>query len=251
MPRLEGKTAVITGASSGIGRAIASSFAREGADLVINCNRSVDKAESLKSELEKTGRRIAVIQADISDPESARRLVLESREFLERVDILVNNAGADILTNKGAQLDDHEKLARLIEVDMKGTMQMCWEAAPLMQEQGHGVILNMSWDQSIHGFHGRNPQMFSAVKAGILGFSKSLARTFAPEVRVNILAPGWIETEFAAEVMPRDYYQARINEIPLRRFGTPADVAGTALFLASDEAAYLTGQVININGGIV
>ncbi len=93
--------------------------------------------------------------------------------------------------------------------------------------------------------------MFSAVKAGVLGFSKSLARTFAPEVRVNILAPGWIETEFAAEVMPRDYYRARINEIPLRRFGTPEDVAAAALFLASDEAAYLTGQVININGGII
>ncbi|MEX2525175.1 MAG: SDR family NAD(P)-dependent oxidoreductase [Gammaproteobacteria bacterium] len=251
MQRLEGKTAVITGASSGIGRAIARSFAREGADLVINCNRSVDKAETLKSELEKTGRRITVIQADISDPDDARRLVRQSLEFLQRIDILVNNAGADILTSEGAKLDDHEKLARLIDVDMKGTMHLCWETAPLMQQQGHGVILNMSWDQSVYGFHGKNPQMFSAVKAGIMGFSKSLARTFAPEVRVNILAPGWIETGFAAEAMPRDYYQARVNEIPLRRFGTPEDVAAAALFLASDEAAYLTGQVMNINGGIV
>lgn len=251
MQRLEGKTAVITGASSGIGRAIARCFVREGADLVINCNRSLDKAEALKSELEKTGRRIAVIQADISNPEDSRRLVRHSQEFLGRIDILVNNAGADILTNEGAELDDHEKLTRLIDVDMKGTMHLCWEMAPLMKEQGHGVILNMSWDLSMHGFHGKNPQMFSAVKAGILGFSKSLARTFAPEVRVNILAPGWIETGFAAEVMLQEFYQARINEIPLRRFGTPEDVAAGALFLASDEAAYLTGQVMNINGGIV
>ncbi len=130
-------------------------------------------------------------------------LIQRSRDVLGRIDILVNNAGADILTGEGADLDDEAKLARLIEVDMKGTMELCWATAPLMQEQGGGVILNMSWDLSVHGLRGRNPQMFSAVKAGILGFSKSLARTLAPQVRVNILAPGWIETGFATDVMPR------------------------------------------------
>jgi len=109
----------------------------------------------------------------------------------------------------------------------------------------------MSWDLAMHGISGRNPQMFAAVKAGVIGFSKAFTKSYGPEVRVNVLAPGWIETEFAHEVMPDDYYQARINEIPLRRFGTPEDVAQAALFLASDNASYMTGEVININGGLI
>ena len=251
MQRLKGKTAVITGASNGIGNAIARHFAGEGADLVIHYHRSSDKAESLRAELAAAGRRVETVQADVADLDECRRLVQEAREALGGIDIWVNNAGADILTGDGAKMEDAEKLSRLIDVDLKGTINTCWEVAPLMKERGSGVILNTSWDLSIHGFHGHNPQMFSAVKAGVLGFSKSLARTYAPEVRVNILAPGWIETAFAEEVMHQEYYQARVDEIPLKRFGTPDDVAKTALFLASDDAGYLTGQVININGGIV
>ncbi len=251
MQRLKGKTAVITGASNGIGSAVARLFAREGADLVINYNRSAEKAELLSTELAGMGRRITTIQANVASTEDSRRLVQQSQEYLGQIDIWVNNAGADILTGTGAELTDTEKLSLLMDVDLKGTINTCWEVAPLMKAQGKGVILNTSWDLSIHGFHGHNPQMFSAVKAGVMGFSKSLARTYAPEVRVNILAPGWIETAFAAEVMRQDYYQSRVEEIPLKRFGTPEDVAGVALFLASEEAAYLTGQVININGGIV
>ena len=120
-----------------------------------------------------------------------------------------------------------------------------------MQARGKGTIINMSWDLAIHGFTGRNPQMFAAVKAGVLGFSKSLARTCAPEVRVNILAPGWIQTAFADDIMEKEYYQARIKEIPMQRFGLAEDVANAAVYLASDEATYLSGEVINVNGGLV
>jgi 3-oxoacyl-[acyl-carrier protein] reductase len=129
-------------------------------------------------------------------------------------------------------------------------MRCCWAAAAQMRSQGRGVILNMSWDLSLHGFPGRNPQLFAAAKAGVIGFSKSLAMEFAPQVRVNVLAPGWIETAYAGSAMPRDYHAARIAEIPLGRFGTAEDVAGAALFLASDQASYITGQVLNINGGL-
>jgi 3-oxoacyl-[acyl-carrier protein] reductase len=120
-----------------------------------------------------------------------------------------------------------------------------------MEQAGHGVIINMTWDLAIHGFQGRNPQMFAAVKAGVRGFSQSLAKSVAPDVRVNLLAPGWIETAFAEELMKTTYYQERISEIPLSRFGKPEDVANAALYLASDEASYITGQIININGGLV
>ena len=248
---LEGKCAVITGASSGIGRAIALAFAREGAKLVVNYNRSGDKAQALVNEIGTLGGESRAIRADISDEGQVIQLVDSARDFLKDVDIWVNNAGADILTGRSAQISDAEKLSLLIDVDLKGTINSCWQIAPLMKKRGSGVILNMSWDLSTHGFHGRNPQMFSAVKAGILGFSKSLAWSYAPEVRVNVLAPGWIETSFAEEVMAQEYYEARINEIPMQRFGEPHDVASAAVFLASDAAAYITGQVININGGVI
>ena len=119
-----------------------------------------------------------------------------------------------------------------------------------MKEAGGGVILNMSWDLALQGMEGRNPEMFAAVKAGILGFSKCLARSYAPEVRVNELAPGWIETAFAKEKMKPEAYQAVVERTPLKRFGMPEDVAWAALYLASDEAAFITGQTLRINGGL-
>ena len=201
MAILEGKSAVITGASSGIGRAIALAFARAGAKLVVNYNRSHDKALALVNEITAMGGEALAVRADVADDSHVTELVDRSRDFLKEIDIWVNNAGADILTGQGAQTGDAEKLSLLIDVDLKGTINSCWQIAPVMKERGSGVILNMSWDLSMHGFHGRNPQMFSAVKAGILGFSKSLAWSYAPEVRVNVLAPGWIETSFAEEVM--------------------------------------------------
>lgn len=251
MAKLEGKCAVITGASSGIGRAIALAFAREGTKLVVNYNRSGNRAQALVNEITELGGDVLAVRADISDDSQVMELVDSSRDFLKQIDIWVNNAGADILTGRNAKISDAEKLSLLVDVDLKGTINSCWQIAPLMKKQGSGVILNMSWDLSTHGFHGRNPQMFSAVKAGILGFSKSLAWSYAPEVRVNVLAPGWIETSFAEEVMAQEYYDARISEIPMQRFGKPGDVASAAVFLASDAAAYITGQVININGGTI
>lgn len=250
MSRLENKTAVITGASSGIGRGIALACAREGAHVVVNYYRSRARAEGVVSEITAQGGRAIAMQADMSNRDDVARMISDVQDQLGRIDIWVNNAGADILTGPGAALPDEEKLQRLLDIDLKGTILCCWALVPIMQAQGQGVIINVSWDLALHGFHGRNPEMFAAVKAGLLGFSRSFAKTCAPQIRVNVLAPGWIQTAFAEEVMDKDYYMARKREIPLGRFGTPADVAEVAVFLASDAASYITGEMIKVNGGL-
>ncbi len=251
MPRLEHKTVVVTGASGGIGESIATTFAREGAHVVVNYNSSKEKAVDIVKKINSTGGKAVAIRANVTDPKDVTLLIDEALSELGQIDIWVNNAGADILTGKGAELSEQEKLQSLIDIDLKGTINCCWSVLPVMEQAGHGVIINMTWDLAIHGFQGRNPQMFAAVKAGVRGFSQSLAKTVAPEIRVNLVAPGWIETAFAEDIMKTTYYQERISEIPLRRFGQPEDVANAALYLASDEAAYITGQTININGGLI
>jgi 3-oxoacyl-[acyl-carrier protein] reductase len=192
-----------------------------------------------------------VIQLDLAHESSVRQAAVQAHDALGRIDAWVNNAGADILTNHGASLSTMEKLDLLIAVDLRGTMIASWQAATLMaQQDGGGVIVNMSWDHAISGMSGLDPQLFSAVKGGVLSFSKSLARSVGPNVRVNILAPGWIETAFgkdASEAMRR-----RVAEsTPLRRWGCPEDVAAAAVFLASPSAAFITGQTIMVNGGVV
>ena len=251
MSRLKAKTAVVTGASSGIGRAIALAYAREGADLVISYRSSRDRAQAVVDEIRALGRSAMAVSCDLALAGSAEALLAAARSAFPRIDIWVNNAGADILTGPAAQLTDLEKLEHLLAVDLKGTIRCCWAVAPVMQQQGGGTIINMSWDLATHGFPGRNPQMFAAVKAGVLGFSRALARECAPIVRVNVLAPGWIRTAFAQGAMTREYQDARVEEIPMQRFGEAEDVANAAVYLASDEAAYISGQVLNVNGGVI
>ena len=166
----------------------------------------------------------------------------------------VNNAGADILTGASASLSEVEKLDLLLTVDLRGTILASWSAASVLGEQDEGgVIINMSWDHVLTGMAGLNPQLFAAVKGGVLAFSKSLARSVAPRVRVNVLAPGWIETAFGARLKEHDERRGRqiAESMPLRRWGTPDDVAGAAVFLASPAAAFLTGETILIGGGAV
>lgn len=251
MKRLQDKIAVITGASSGIGQGVALAFAKEGADIVVNYNKSKQKAESVVEEIKQSGRRAIAIQADMGNEDDIDRLIEETKEEFGRIDIWVNNAGADILTGTGAAAEIHEKLEHLIEVDLRGTINACWSITQTMQEQGQGVIVNTGWDLSTHGFEGTNPQIFAATKAGILGFTRSFAKSVGPEIRVNMVSPGWISTAFAEEHMDSEYYSARISEIPLGRFGRPEDVAAAVVFLASDDSSYLTGEAIKINGGLV
>jgi 3-oxoacyl-[acyl-carrier protein] reductase len=249
--RLEHKTAVVTGASSGIGRAIALRFAAEGAQVVVNYRSSVERAEEVIGAIRESGGRAVAMQADVAIGTDIERLVDSAHRHLGRIDIWANIAGADILTGSAARLSDLEKLDRLLAVDLRGTMLCSWRVGALMKTAGSGVILNMSWDHVLHGMEGRNPEMFGAVKGGVYSFSKCLARSLAPAVRVNVLSPGWIETAFAREEMPKEAYHAVRERTPLRSWGKPDDVAGAALYLASDEAAFVTGQFLAVNGGLV
>ena len=247
--RLADKRAVITGASTGIGKAIALAFAREGASVVVNCVHSIDAARKTADSIAVLGNTAHVVQADVADRTEVERLVATAHEALGAIDIWANIAGADILTGQAATLSDSKKLARLIDVDLRGTMLCSWAVAPIMQAQGAGVILNMSWDMALVGMAERNPEMFAATKAGITGFTRSLARSLAPEIRVNELAPGWIATAFAGE-MDDEYRADVIANTPMQRFGTPEEIAAAAVFLCSDDAAFITGQTLKINGGL-
>ena len=248
---LAGRTVLVTGASSGIGRAIALGAARNGADIALTYRANEAGAREVEREIQSIGRRVVVIQCDLADAASVQRLGPAAGDALGRLDVWVNNAGADILTGAAASLSMLEKLDRLLAVDLRGTILASWQAAEILgaQDEG-GVIINMSWDHVITGMAGDNPQLYAAVKGGVLAFSKSLARTVAPRVRVNVLAPGFIETSFGAGA---DEKWRRMVEqsTPLKRWGTPDDVVGAAVFLASPAASFLTGQMIMIGGGVV
>jgi 3-oxoacyl-[acyl-carrier protein] reductase len=236
----------VTGASSGIGRAIAETYAAEGAVVLLTHRASAERAREVADAIGASVR-----QADLSTREACDRLVAEAHEELGRVDVWVNNAGADVLTGEAASWEWERKLDLLLAVDLKGTIACSYAIGEIMRgQEGGGAIVNMSWDQVTSGMAGENPQLFSAVKGGVLAFSKSLARSLAPDVRVNVLSPGWIETSFAEHADP-EFRRSVADDTPLRRWGRPQDVADAALYLASRDAAFITGQAININGGVV
>jgi 3-oxoacyl-[acyl-carrier protein] reductase len=249
--RLDGVRAVVTGASSGIGAAIAEVFGREGATVLVTPRDSADGASDVAERIARAGGDAQVAQADLGTRAACETLVSQARERLGGLDVWVNNAGADVVTGEAAEWDWEHKLDLLLAVDLKGTLACSFAAGAVMREQaGGGTIVNMSWDHVTAGMGGENPELFSAVKGGVLAFSKSLARGLAPRVRVNVLCPGWIETAFAREA-DRDFHRRVAESTPLARWGRPEDVAAAALWVASPEAAFVTGQAININGGVV
>ena len=241
----------MTGASSGIGRAIAETYAAEGAVVLLTHRGSPERAREVADAIAARGGRAHVRQADLATREACERLVAAAREELGGLDVWVNNAGADVLTGEAAAWEWERKLDVLLAVDLKGTIACSYAAGEVMgrQERG-GTIVNMSWDHVVSGMAGDDPQLFSAVKGGVLSFSKSLARRVAPDIRVNVLCPGWIETSFG-EHADREFHRSVAEHTPMRRWGRPQDVADAALYLASPEAAFVTGQAINVNGGVV
>lgn len=248
--RLSGKRAFVTGASSGIGAAVARAFAAEGAAVGVGYAASGQAAEDLAAALRRDGADAHALRLDVTDTDGLEDAVASADDALGGADVWANIAGADILTGEGARLPDRAKLARLIDVDLRGTMLCCWAIAPRMRARGGGVILNMSWDLALVGMGERNPEMFAATKAGVTGFTRSLARSLAPAIRVNEVAPGWIATAFAETEMDDAYRDAVIAQTPMGRFGTPEDVAAAAVYLCSDDAAFVTGQTLKINGGL-
>jgi 3-oxoacyl-[acyl-carrier protein] reductase len=234
---LEGKLALVTGASRGIGRAIAAELARAGAHVVVGYRSGAEEAEALAKEI--GGR---AVQADVSEPEQAARLVEETGDL----DILVNNAG---LTRDGliARMSD-EDWRTVLDTNLGGVFHTCRAASRGMMRRRSGSIVNLS---SVVGIHGNPGQTnYAASKAGIIGFTKSLARELASRgVRANAVAPGYIQTALT-EVLPEEVQQAILANTPLGRLGTPEDVAGAVRFLCSDEASFVTGEVLLVDGGL-
>ena len=248
---LEGKGVVVTGGSSGIGRAIAKRCAAAGADVLLTYRANRAGAEDAAREMASSGRRVLMQRTDVAREEDIAALAQSAREGLGRVDVWINNAGADILTGEAGKLSPREKLELVLAVDVRGTVLASWEAAKLMRNQGPGgVIINMSWDHVTLGMAGENPVLYSVAKGAVMSFSKSFAREVAPDIRVNILAPGFIETAFGKDATPR-FRDEVIEQTPMKRWGTPDDVAAAAVFLASDDARFITGQMIMVNGGVV
>jgi 3-oxoacyl-[acyl-carrier protein] reductase len=248
---LDGKIVVVTGASSGIGRAIALACAEAGADVALSYRASRAGADAVAEQIGAMGRGVLSVQTDITSSGDLAHLSRSVQERFGRADVWINNAGADILTGPGAEQSRMEKLDMLLAVDLRGTMVASWTAATLMRAQPQGgSIINMSWDGVLRGLGGENPELFSAAKGGVLGFSRSLARSLAPTIRVNVLGPGWIETAFG-ESASTSFKEKIQRQIPLGRWGKPEDVAGAAVYLASDLASYVTGQMILVNGGDV
>ncbi|MBL8852024.1 MAG: SDR family oxidoreductase [Planctomycetaceae bacterium] len=248
---LHDRRAVVTGASSGIGRAIALELARAGADVVVHHRRSANAAESVAAEISAMGRRASVLPFDLTHHDAYDDFVEAAwSRFSAPIDIWINNAGADLLTGPDAKLSYSQKLQRLYDVDIYGTALLGRLAGARMKTAGRGVLLNIGWDQADRGMEGDSGELFALSKNAIMGLTRSPAVSLAPEVRVNCIAPGWIKTAWG-ETASELWHERVLRETPLKRWGAPEDIARLARFLVSDDAAYLTGQVINANGGAV
>ncbi|MDO5346153.1 MAG: 3-oxoacyl-[acyl-carrier-protein] reductase [Lachnospiraceae bacterium] len=243
---LKGKKALVTGAGRGIGRAIALTLAAYGADVAVNYNGSREAAEQVVKEIQALGRRAVALQADVSKEDECRRLFEQAEEALGSIDILVNNAG--ITRDNLAVRMSEEEFNAVLDTNLKGAFFCMKQAGKRMLKKRSGRIINIS---SISGIRGNAGQMnYCAAKAGILGMTRCLAKELAARnVTVNAVAPGYIETDMTA-ALPEKVSTAALSQIPLGRMGRPEDIAEAVAFLASDRAAYITGQTIQVDGGM-
>ena len=244
---LDGKTALVTGASRGIGRAIALRLAAEGASVAINYAGNTAKAEETKAAIEAAGGKAALFQADVSDSAQVEQMVAAVTEAFGTIDILVNNAG---ITRDGLLMRmKEEDFDAVLDTNLKGIFHVTKAVSKLMMKKRAGRIVNMA---SVVGIMGNAGQTnYAAAKAGVIGFTKSAARELAARgITVNAVAPGFIETDMTA-AMPEKAKEATLAAIPLRRMGEPEDVANAVAFLVSDQASYITGQVVKVDGGMV
>ncbi|MBE6085939.1 MAG: 3-oxoacyl-[acyl-carrier-protein] reductase [Selenomonas ruminantium] len=244
---LDGKVALVTGASRGIGRAIALKLAAEGAKVAINYAGNTAKAEEVKAEIEKNGGEAILVQADVADSAAVETMVNTVVEKFGQIDILVNNAG---ITRDGLMMRmKDEDFDAVINTNLKGVFYCTKLVSKLMMKKRSGRIINMA---SVVGLMGNAGQTnYAAAKAGVIGFSKSAAKELAARgITVNMVAPGFIDTDMTA-AMTDKAKEMTLTGIPLNRMGTPEDVANAVAFLVSDNASYITGQVINVDGGMV
>ncbi|MCI7149043.1 3-oxoacyl-[acyl-carrier-protein] reductase [Fusicatenibacter saccharivorans] len=243
---LNGKIAVVTGASRGIGKAIAMKFAQLGATVVINYNGSAQKAEEVKQSIIADGGRAVIKQCNVADYDACEAFIKEVIDQFGRIDILVNNAG---ITKDGLIMRmSEEDFTNVVDVNLKGTFHCIRFASRQMMKQRSGRIINMS---SVVGISGNAGQInYAASKAGVIGMTKSAAKELASRgITVNAIAPGYIETDMT-NVLSDKVKEETMKQIPLGRLGQTGDIAAAAAFLASDEAGYITGQVLAVDGGM-
>ena len=246
MLKLENKVAIITGASRGIGSAIARRFAAEGAKVVINYVLSEGKATQVADEIKKAGGESLTVKGDVSKPEEVRQLVKRAFEKYGRIDILVNNAGVMF---QQTFLDAPEEVwEKTIDINLKGAYLCSKEVAPIMLRQKKGKIINISSNSGLYHPSAMRFVEYVVSKAGMNGLTKALALKLGPSINVNAICPGWIKTEMVSDTDP-ELEKRLIEETALKRFGTVDEVANAALYLASDESDFVTGELHIVAGG--
>ena len=247
---LDDQHAVVTGASSGIGQRIAIELARAGAKLTVTYRENKGGAEETAQSVEQFGQKATIKQLDLSNRTDIKSAVDSLFDSDAPPNIWVNNAGADLLTGNAKHFSYAEKLRLLLDVDVQGTVLISKRVGDWLvtKGQGQGVIINTGWDQAERGMEGDSGELFATAKNAIMGFSRSLALSLAPNVRVNCIAPGWIRTAWG-DGATSQWQERVLNETPLKRWGTPEDIANVVRYLCSEEASYITGQIYYVNGG--
>ncbi|WP_100330880.1 3-oxoacyl-[acyl-carrier-protein] reductase [Bacillus xiapuensis] len=245
--KLDGKSAIVTGASRGIGREIALELARQGADVVVNYAGNEAKANAVVQEIQALGRQAKAIQCNVADGEAVQKMVKQAVDTFGKVDILVNNAG--ITRDNLLMRMKEQEWDEVMNTNLKGVFLCAKAVTRPMMKQRSGRIINIA---SIVGVCGNPGQAnYVAAKAGVIGFTKTAAKELASRgITVNAIAPGFITTDMT-EDLPEEAKQGMLSQIPLARFGEPADIAKATVFLASEDAKYITGQTLHVDGGMV
>ena len=244
---LEGLTVLVTGATRGIGRAVAVELAGAGGRVAVHGRNAAGAAE-VSDLLAATGRHAGTFLADVAVPEGRESLVAAVTRNLPTLDAVVLVAGADVLTGPPAKWSFERKLEELLRVDVTATMLLARALGRWMGDREGGSIVTIGWDQAHTGMEGDSGELFAATKGAVMAFTKSLAKSLAPKVRVNCVAPGWIRTAWG-EGASAAWQERAVRESMLGRWGTPEDIAGAVHWLVSPRAAFVTGQVIAVNGG--
>ncbi|MBA2391794.1 MAG: SDR family oxidoreductase [Ktedonobacteraceae bacterium] len=244
----QNKTVVVTGSGRGIGRTLATGFAAQGARVLVHYAHSEHEAKDVVTQIIASGGQANLVQADLSKPEEVTRFVKEAYDLYGHIDVWVNNAGASANSKETRGLSEVEIFERVMDVDVLGTWRCCREIEPYMHNGG--CILTTGWDGALSGISGFSGQVYAMSKGAIISLTRCLAVEYAPRIRVNCIAPGFIENEWS-QSLPINSRQNITQQIPLQRWGMAEDVLGAALFLASPAAAFITGQVLLVNGGMV
>ncbi len=243
----QGKTVLVTGASRGIGEKIAEEFAKRGANIVLNYHQSKKRAEELKIRLISEYKvKVCAIKADISQEEEIEEMIEKALETFSTIDVLVNNAGIAIDTTYEDKTK--ENFMRTIEVNLVGTFLVTKKVGEIMKKQKKGAIINISSTNGIDTEYIESLD-YDASKAGVISLTKNLAKYFGPEIRVNAIAPGWVETEMNQE-LAQEFKNEETDKIILNRFALPEEIAKVVAFLASEDASYITGSIIRVDGGM-